>query len=1045
MCDNVDNNPFAGLFSTINDAVSFSSQNQTIIKENNEIDYVTKLENINVHDRTKITNVEGSKGSQDDVVVNHLFADVFGITLHATGTDVHKNQKLVFIDVDSIEQAVFERLMLPDPESKIVSFKDSQEISDDSHALEKQAICYLFQSYCRLQRYQNEEELGDVVHKMQQVILQNAGVALQEPDLFQGQEIHNQFITLCKDEQELKAELTSFTEGIVNKLQMENKEHAADIIAASFSPILDIIHKEVARAILNFFHQYWFTILNMFSSIEPLAKLIIHHSTPKGIVVHGKAYADTLLGALFSLSCLPKTKDEPFYFFQKSFGQTNTTIEDTIWTALDTLSESLHKVFHLLLKRSGEIRNLTLMWIGKCLRLNASRGKISNTQNDMGLNGMLCVSDGFMLNLGYVLLRLCQPFCIKQNQTKVPKIDPTYCAVEITEDDSLNDVIHLKGLSSETCLIPTSEGGARPVAKTFSFTTECFYLTHRALDLGYRVVLDKLIRANQDLLQIQRVYVDAQNGGSSEVFEIITQRMEEEMTKYLSLKASLLAPEMLKLLAKFHATTAFWLVQVYLNNEEVADDKSYDYTPKEYIEVTFPLPETVPDTLRCIPEFVVENTITFLCFPCRMNPKVFEEQGSFFLTPVLTEIIVLMESQQRLYNPHLRARLAEGLEALLPMNDKTMNPWMLNLGTFQREQIFVTHPYRQHIVPNLLKVFVSIEMTGQSVQFQQKFKYRRPMYIVMEYLWKLREHRDTFIALAEEAEANMEAAQPPLFLRFINLLTNDAVFLLDEALSNMAQLKQLIQARESGEWNRLPQHERDQQVRYLLDLGMIAKFDNILGKKTIETLKMLTTEIKSIFCHPTMVDRIASMLNYLLLQLVGPNKKNLKVNDQKEYAFDPANLVLNICEIYVNLSQVESFTLAVSQDGRSYRPELFQLADNVLVRIGGVGILGDLNQFAKNVEAAASQKREEEEILIDAPEEFLDPIMSTLMTDPVVLPSSKITIDRQTIARHLLSDQTDPFNRSPLTMDMVESNIELQHRVQDWVKKKKQGRMKNCQ
>lgn len=41
---------------------------------------------------------------------------------------------------------------------------------------------------------------------------------------------------------------------------------------------------------------------------------------------------------------------------------------------------------------------------------------------------------------------------------------------------------------------------------------------------------------------------------------------------------------------------------------------------------------------------------------------------------------------------------------------------------------------------------------------------------------------------------------------------------------------------------------------------------------------MLTTEIKSIFCHPTMVDRIASMLNYLLLQLVGPNKKNLKVN-----------------------------------------------------------------------------------------------------------------------------------------------------------------------
>lgn len=84
-------------------------------------------------------------------------------------------------------------------------------------------------------------------------------------------------------------------------------------------------------------------------------------------------------------------------------------------------------------------------------------------------------------------------------------------------------------------------------------------------------------------------------------------------------------------------------------------------------------------------------------------------------------------------------------------------------------------------------------MTGQSVQFEQKFNYRRPMYIVMAYLWKIPEHRQVFKSLAEDAEANMEAVQPPLFLRFINLLINDAVFLLDDALSNMAQLRQLHQ------------------------------------------------------------------------------------------------------------------------------------------------------------------------------------------------------------------------------------------------------------
>lgn len=49
----------------------------------------------------------------------------------------------------------------------------------------------------------------------------------------------------------------------------------------------------------------------------------------------------------------------------------------------------------------------------------------------------------------------------------------------------------------------------------------------------------------------------------------------------------------------------------------------------------------------------------------------------------------------------------------------------------------------------------------------------------------------------------------------------------------------------------------------------------------------------------------------------------------------------------------------------------------------------------------------------------LDPLMFTLMEDPVILPESKVTIDRGTITSHLLSDATDPFNRRPLSIDQV--------------------------
>lgn len=52
-----------------------------------------------------------------------------------------------------------------------------------------------------------------------------------------------------------------------------------------------------------------------------------------------------------------------------------------------------------------------------------------------------------------------------------------------------------------------------------------------------------------------------------------------------------------------------------------------------------------------------------------------------------------------------------------------------------------------------------------------------------------------FRELAVEAEANVERVPPPLFLRFVNLLVNDAIFLLDESLSNMSKLRELQTSR----------------------------------------------------------------------------------------------------------------------------------------------------------------------------------------------------------------------------------------------------------
>ena len=126
----------------------------------------------------------------------------------------------------------------------------------------------------------------------------------------------------------------------------------------------------------------------------------------------------------------------------------------------------------------------------------------------------------------------------------------------------------------------------------------------------------------------------------------------------------------------------------------------------------------------------------------------------------------------------------------------------------------------------------------------------------------------------------MESATPPLFLQFVNLLINDAIYLLDEGLSKMAQLREeQIQRGVDGSWPELgqdPQQRAQREASYQHTV-MLARFHNMMGRETIRILEMMTAGIRAVFVHPTMVDRVAAMLNYFLLHLVGPKKREFKV------------------------------------------------------------------------------------------------------------------------------------------------------------------------
>ncbi|BFZ02587.1 hypothetical protein BsWGS_05626 [Bradybaena similaris] len=1051
MDEDLASNPFAALFSSLESAKAFTDEAcvtfQKVDIEQNE-DHVPET--------------DASESSSpfleidEDKEINQIAEQIFRVTLSQTHTSKHGSLVNYFPDVaevyndfssinaSNLKHIVFDVLMLDRHADDFVishQLNDEREpVLEDTDIENSEVLSYL---YCAYRRYQMEldqgaqtEGISSFLQECKDVILLNARMCLQQPELYQYQDFVSQFIYLCLEEdlptQDPKNYPCHFLREVSEAIESNSDQGS---LIQSFQPILQEVRLRLTAENMSIVHKdaiKYVKVLHFFTGTAALARTFLSLNTPEpSHNFHGRIYEMTPIGAALSLSVLPRAESGPFQFFSKPSTQSKKEVdmvEASVWGATDNLIGGIHKIFVDLMKVTPDMKHYTLRWLGLCIQGNTGRAKLwaSNLPAD------LFVSDAFAVNVTHMLLLFCRPFC-DPNSYKLLKIQPTYAIATVNGDkEMLRRSVHLLGMQKETHLIPADEVEKEAEDDTFSFITECFFITHKAIQVFLQPVIGRLLSVNRDLHQIQRLYneVIQQSQGNEEPVLNIKSRMEKAMSFYLNRKAALTQPELLSLALKFQIASSAWLCRIATMKLPKAADVNADTKAPE---LQFPLVDTVPGVLACIPEFVAENICHIVNHIHRFEDSILESEDNK-LEYLLSFILVFMSSPKRMKNPHLRAELAEMLASLMPIQPNEVHPDKLLGPQYIREQLFESHPHASYIPETVMHVFVSIEMTGESVAFEQKFNYRRPMYSILKYIWNIPLHKEKIKSLAKIAEENILCSNPPLFLRFINLLVNDATYLLDEALMFMGQIKEKQTERDRGDWARLSEAQRHQEEANLQQISRLAQYHNVMGSATISTLKMITGEIQSIFCHPTFVDRIASMLNYFLCRLVGPKQKELSVKDKENYDFKPQETVLNISAIYLNLQTSDHFCQAVFQDQRSYTPQLFQQACLVLEKIGSSPeTILDFMQLDEKIKEMQTAKMSEEQALVDAPEEFLDPIMETLMTDPVMLPSSRKIVDRTVIARHILSDQTDPFNRQPLSMELVIPQPELKARIEAWV------------
>lgn len=329
-----------------------------------------------------------------------------------------------------------------------------------------------------------------------------------------------------------------------------------------------------------------------------------------------------------------------------------------------------------------------------------------------------------------------------------------------------------------------------------------------------------------------------------------------------------------------------------------------------------------------------------------------------------------------------------------------------------------------HLLHALMKFYIEVESTGAHTQFYDKFNIRYEIFQVIKCIWTNQIYQQR---LTQESKINTD-----FFLRFVNLLLNDATYVLDEALTKFPKIHDLQAELKTSKT--LTAADRQTKEEELARAEDQAQSYMQLTNETISMMKLFTKTLSGSFTMPEIVDRVAAMLNYTLDTIAGPKSVNLRVDDPQKYKFEPRKLLSEFVEIYLNLGVSENFVMAVARDGRSYKPSNFDYASRIVQRFAlkSPDELSEWENLKNRFKTAKEQDDQDEEDYNDAPEEYLDPIMATLMLDPVILPTSRTTVDRSTIRSHLLSDPHDPFNRAPLSIDDVVDDIELREKINAW-------------
>ena len=288
--------------------------------------------------------------------------------------------------------------------------------------------------------------------------------------------------------------------------------------------------------------------------------------------------------------------------------------------------------------------------------------------------------------------------------------------------------------------------------------------------------------------------------------------------------------------------------------------------------------------------------------------------------------------------------------------------------------------FKENILDKIISIYNNTEKY-QNDEFYERFEPRYYISFLIRFLLDNESYSDLYIKYSNENISNYNS--------FIIYSLNDSSELLHEIIYNFEKINTI----NSNDDSEITKEEDLLKIYKLIETFYTFFTENILLLKNITNINtnklVLTNDIYNKYIE--IIDNNNIDFN---LKIVLKNYLSIVIDLNSNNYFNKLLLQTEIDYSYNLFTKIKTILFSTSiYSWRSYYK---------LIELEEINSMNINNNIEKNI-----------------PDKFLDPLLNTLIINPVILPGSNIFIDLSTIETHLKTNGFDPFNRTPLTLEKI--------------------------